>query len=319
MMTIKQIYELGIKNGIAADPRGSSGVKKYLARVKREFDGLSADDKKYFDVERLKNPYSDSHFHNGDINKSVKRILAGIDIDEGEILLASQLNERGKKIDLVLGHHPIGKSLADLHAVMDMVVEVYEKYGVPVHMAEKIMDGRIKEVSRGVHPSNHYQIIDMARVLGINLMNTHTMTDNLVDKFLRAYIGKKKPETVGDLLKILCEIPEYAEGRRRGFGPKIFAGSPGNHLGKFMVEMTGGTSTSNDIYEQLSHAGISTIIGMHMKEEANKKAGEYHMNVVIAGHISSDSLGMNLFLDELEKKGIEIMTCGGLIRVKRNK
>ncbi|MBI5254811.1 hypothetical protein HY932_03485, partial [Candidatus Falkowbacteria bacterium] len=53
------------------------------------------------------------------------------------------------------------------------------------------------------------------------------------------------------------------------------------------------------------------------KDDARDKANEYHMNVVIAGHISSDSLGMNLFLDELEKKGIEIVPCSGLIRVSR--
>jgi len=28
-------------------------------------------------------------------------------------------------------------------------------------------------------------------------------------------------------------------------------------------------------------------------------------------------LGMNIFLDELEKKGIEIVPCSGLIRVSR--
>jgi hypothetical protein len=54
-----------------------------------------------------------------------------------------------------------------------------------------------------------------------------------------------------------------------------------------------------------------------MKDDARDKASEFHMNVVIAGHISSDSLGMNLFLDELEKKGVEIVPCSGLIRVKR--
>jgi polysaccharide deacetylase 2 family uncharacterized protein YibQ len=43
------------------------------------------------------------------------------------------------------------------------------------------------------------------------------------------------------------------------------------------------------------------------------------MNIVIAGHMSSDSLGMNLWLDELEKRGIEIVPCGGLIRVSRVK
>jgi len=40
--------------------------------------------------------------------------------------------------------------------------------------------------------------------------------------------------------------------------------------------------------------------------------------VVIAGHMSSDSLGVNLFLDQLEKQGIEIVFCSGLIRVSRN-
>jgi len=35
--------------------------------------------------------------------------------------------------------------------------------------------------------------------------------------------------------------------------------------------------------------------------------------------MSSDSIGMNLFLDELEKKGIEIIPCSGMIRVSRNK
>ena len=56
-----------------------------------------------------------------------------------------------------------------------------------------------------------------------------------------------------------------------------------------------------------------------MRDDSREKANEYHMNVLIAGHMSSDSLGMNLYLDELEKKGIEIVPCGGLIRVSRTK
>jgi hypothetical protein len=56
---------------------------------------------------------------------------------------------------------------------------------------------------------------------------------------------------------------------------------------------------------------------MHLSEEGKKEAEAANVNVVIAGHISSDSLGMNLFLDELEKQGIEIIPCSGLIRVSR--
>jgi len=56
---------------------------------------------------------------------------------------------------------------------------------------------------------------------------------------------------------------------------------------------------------------------MHQSEEHKKEAESANINVVVAGHISSDSLGVNLFLDELEKQGVEIIPCGGLIRIKR--
>ena len=319
MLTLKQIFDLGIKLGMQSDPRGQKSVQKYLARAKKEYEEMKPDDKKYFDEEKLVNPYDDCRIHAGDLKAPVKRVLAGIDVGPGEILLATQLNERGKKIDAVIGHHPVGGSLAVLHGVMDMIVEVYENLGVPVHIAERVMEERIKEVGRGVHPINHYQIIDTARIMGVNLMNMHTPTDNLVTKFLEDFLRKKKPETVGDVVKVLMEIPEYQEARKRGAGPSLFTGSPKNKVGRFIVEMTGGTNPSSKVYQELSRAGISTIVGMHMRDDARDKATEHHMNVLIAGHMSSDSLGMNLFLDQLEKKGIEVVPCSGLIRVSRNK
>lgn len=320
MLTLKEMYDLGIKLGTAADPRGANGVKKYLERVKKEFAGLKPDDKKYFEEDRLTNPYYfDTRMHVGNHKDSVKRILAGIDAGVGEILLATQLNERGQKIDAVVAHHPMGGSLATLHGIMDMVVEVYEELGVPVHLAEKYMEERITEVGRNVHPINHYQIIDTARILGVNFMNMHTPTDNLVHVFLGEFLAKKKPETVGDIMDALMEIPEYQEARRRGNGPVIFSGSPKNKVGKYILEMTGGTEPASKMYTELSRVGISTVVGMHMQKDQRDKATESSLNVVVAGHMSSDSLGMNLYLDELEKKGMEIIPCGGLIRVSRVK
>jgi putative NIF3 family GTP cyclohydrolase 1 type 2 len=319
MLTLKQAYDLGIKLGMAADPRGPKSVAKYLERTKKEYNELKPEDKKYFDEERLVNPYEDCGIHCGDLKTPIKRVLAGIDIGAAEILLATQLNERGKKIDAVIGHHPIGGALASLHAVMDMIAEMYENLGVPVHVAERLMEERIREVGRGVHPANHYQIVDAAKVLGVNVMNMHTPTDNLVTKFLENFLAKKKPETVGEVMKALMELPEYQEARKRGAGPNLFAGSPKNKVGKLFVEMTGGTNPSSKVYQELSRAGISTLVGMHMRDDSREKANEYHMNVLIAGHMSSDSLGMNLYLDELEKKGVEIIPCGGLIRVSRAK
>jgi hypothetical protein len=316
-MNIKQVFELGVKMGITADPRGEVKVKKYLERTKKEYEEMKDKDKEYFDEDSLVNPYADSKIHFADQNKEVKRVLAGIDIGSAEILLASQLSERGKEIDVVIAHHPIGQSLADLHGVMDMAVEIYEANGVPVHTAEKLMEERIKEVGRGVHPANHYRVVDMARLLNVNFINTHTITDNLVNNFLTDFLAEKKPELIKDLVDALLEIPEYKQAKKQSAGPKLFSGGPNHRVGKILLEMTGGTSPSEKVYQAFSQAGISTIVGMHLNEVSNKKASANNMNVVIAGHIASDSLGMNLFLDELEKQGIEVITCGGLMRIKR--
>ena len=59
--------------------------------------------------------------------------------------------------------------------------------------------------------------------------------------------------------------------------------------------------------------------GFFVSPKHKKEAETSNLNVVIAGHMSSDSLGMNLFLDELEKRGIEIIPCSGLIRISRMK
>src|SRR3989339_918421 len=317
MMDIRQIFSLAVDLGIGADPRGRAGVKEYLTRVKKDYEELKPKDKSYFNLELLANPYPDSHIHCGNEKQVVHRVLAGIDIGASEIIVASQLGERGRAVDLVIAHHQVGYGLASLHAVMDLQIEMFTQAGLPIHVAEKIMEERIKEVGRSVHPVNHDRVVDIARLLKVNFMNAHTLTDNLVNDFLHKFLHKRQPKTVGDLVDVLLEIPEYQEARKRGAGPTIIAGSPRSCLGRYLVEMTGGTNPSDKIYKELSAHGVSTIIGMHMKDGARDRANEHFLNVVIAGHMASDSLGMNLFLDVLEKRGIEVLPCSGLIRIKR--
>ena len=78
-----------------------------------------------------------------------------------------------------------------------------------------------------------------------------------------------------------------------------------------------GTEGTPLLYEKIAQAGVGTVIGMHISEEHKKQAQSANINIVIAGHMSSDSLGMNLLLDELQKQGIEIVACSGFTRVSR--
>ncbi len=314
-MTTQQIYDLAVKLGIKADLRGEQQVKKYLARYKKNYDESSAKAKEEFDKEKLTNPYSDTRVLIDLKKKNIKKIMVGVDMEGPELLLADKLG-----VDLVIAHHPEGKALADLHSVMDLQAQVLADYGVPINIAESVIKPRIAEVSRGISPINHNRAVDMAKILGLDFMCVHTPADNLGANFLVKKLSQKKPETVGEVVEMLKEIPEFKAAMQYNAGPRIFVGSPEASCGKITVtEFTGGTSGSKEIYEKMAQAGIGTVIGMHMGEEHRKEAEKYHINVVIAGHMASDSLGLNLFLDELETKGLEIIPLSGLIRIKRKK
>jgi hypothetical protein len=319
MMTLGEIYKTGLEMAIAADPRGAEGVKRLLKRKKSEFEDLPASKKAEYDPEDLNNPYTDSRILLGDESLQVDKVLAGIDITSAEVVLADQLNTKGEGIDLLISHHPVGAPYAALHEVMDVQADLMAKYGVPINIGEGLMRERISEVQRMFSPRNHNQTVDAARLLKLSLMCTHTITDNLVYDFMEKLFKKKAPDTVGDVMKILREIPEYKEAIKGKAGPIVFAGDERNRAGIVApLEITGGTEGSHEIYEKLAIAGVGTIVGMHASEEHRKESMKYHMNLVIAGHMSSDSLGMNLFLDELEKHGVGVLACSGLIRVRRS-
>ncbi len=315
-MKIQDIYNLMIKMGVESDFRGKEGVQKLLDNKKKKFEGLSQKGKDEFDKDALENPYLDSGVYNISEDTEIKKVLVGIDIGPEEILIAKELGD----VDLVIAHHPIGKGLAQLADVMHLQADVYNYYGVPINVAEGLMRERISEVARGVNSSNHQRTVDAARLMKVSLMNSHTPCDNLAAKFLKNLIEGKKPETVGEIIDILKEIPEYKEAMKIGVGPKIFAGASDNRCGKIaMSEITGGTEGSPKLYEKMAQAGIGTSIAMHISEEHKKEAEAAQVNIVVAGHISSDSLGVNLLMDELEKQGIEIVPCSGFTRFSRVK
>lgn len=322
-MKLRELYELIVRKGIEFDPRGRDTVKKVLAGARKEYSKLSAADKKAFDREAFINPYADTRILYGDPNKEIKKIIIGIDMEVGELLLADRLNAKsasggGEKIDLVMAHHPEGRALAGLYEVMHIQTDILSKVGVSVKAAEGLMKERIDEVERALLPANHSRSVDVARLLGIPFMCCHTPADNCVTTYLTKLMEQKKSKAAGDVVNILKGIPEYREAMAQKAGPRLICGEKTAKAGKVLVDMTGGTEGSKNIFARLSQAGIGTIVCMHLSEEHFKRAKAEYLNVIIAGHIASDTVGLNLMLDEIEKKGkIDIVGCSGFKRIKR--
>ena len=316
-MQIQELYDLAVEMGMKADPRGAAHVKKHLEKLKKEFKETPPKKKKFFDPETLTNPYSDTRVLFGDLKKEVKTVMAGIDAQAAEILIADRLSQKNKQIDMVISHHPTGHALASLHEVMDLQIDMYRDAGVPENVAQALFEERMSTVKRGIGPLNHAQAVDAARLLEVPLMAIHTVWDNLGNDFMHKYIAKKKFETVGELLEYINEIPEFTEAIKGKSGPSIVSGNEKSRLGKIAISFTGGTNPSKQLYMELAKAGVGTIVEMHVPEDAILELRKLHINIIDCGHMAADSIGANIYLDVLEKKGIDVIPCSGLIRVKR--
>ncbi len=300
------------------DPRSKAEIKKALSEVRKAYNKLPARRKKAFDKERLRHPYDDTRMLCGDPSRDIKTVMVGIDMEVGELLLADRLNERGRGVDLVMAHHPEGRALAGFYNVMNMQVDILKKLGVSYDVGKDLLGERISEVARSISAVNHMRSVDAAKLLDIPYMCAHTVADNCVTRYLQKMMDEKKPRTLNNVIEILDAVPEYRAALNKNAGPYIMIGKEKDKAGKIAVDMTGGTEGSRRIFSRLSQAGVNTIIGMHLSEQHFNSAKKEHINVVIAGHISSDSIGLNLLLDELcRKETLEIIPCSGFIRVER--
>lgn len=316
-MDLGQIYDLAVAMGIQADLRDKTEIDRVLKKAKKAYDKLDEGEKPFFDLERLSNPFDDTRIMAGGRDREIRELVTGIDMETQEVLLADRLNERGHKIDLILTHHPEGPALAGLDGVMYLQADGWAKYGVPINVGDALISERASEVRRRLMPINHMRAIMAADALGFAFMSCHTPADNQVTKFLSGQMAAAEPKTLDDVVKCLRAVPEYTEAAKNGAGPEIIVGTPERRAGNVIVDMTGGTEGPVEAFERLADAGVGTIVGMHFSEDIRKKADEKKMNLVVAGHIASDAIGMNLILDRIEAQGVTVTTCSGLLRVKR--
>lgn len=318
-MKLKQIQDLFVKEAIEADPRGIDAVEQDLLKRKQDYEALADGKKEFFDIESLTNPYYDSRILYGDENTEVKTVMAGIDMETPELLLAKQLINSGKKIDLVIAHHPEGYAYSTFHSVIEMQTDILHKQGIPVNITEKLISSRIREVKRSVMPQNNERVSDAAKLLDIPFMTAHSVADNHVASFLQKEIEALAPRYLKDIIAFLNKQPEYRHSASIGIAPTVLVGADDSRCGKVFVDMTGGTEGPVGSLEKLAGAGIGTIVCMHLSPKAVKEAEKQNLNIILAGHISSDNLGLNLLFDKLEKKlgAVDFVESSGFRRFRR--
>lgn len=240
--------------------------------------------------------------------KKIRKILFGVDAGVPELMLAKQM-----RLDAVISHHPQGGSaILDFHKVFERHVEQMVEAGVPKKEAEQAVRRKRESLEVENHTRNYDHNVSVARLLKMPYMNIHAPLDEIgrqqMTKQVKLEIQKNPAATVGDVVASLQKLSEFKKAQTP---IRIRLGRASNKAGKVIVSHAAGTNGGYDVAKAYFKHGVGTLIYIHISSaDLERLRADGMENLVITGHISSDSVGINPFLQELEKRGISVTRIG---------
>lgn len=243
----------------------------------------------------------------------IKKVLVGVDLDSTEVLLAKELG-----CDAVISHHPYaGSAVTEFHKVMLRQIDRMVHFGVPINKAQKVLRKRMAQVELNHHSGNPDRASSAARLLGLGYMNIHMpadiITEGFVQNYLEGWFNDRPKGTLKELLDALNALPEYGASLVK---PVIRVGGEQDYAGRIAVLMAGGTGGGAEVFKAYFEAGVGTIVCMHLAEDVKKAVEEQNIgNVVVAGHMPSDSIGINRLIRLWREAGLEVVPCSGVVTV----
>ena len=97
----------------------------------------------------------------------------------------------------------------------------------------------------------------------------------------------------------------------------VRVGRPENEIGRVVVSHACGTNGGYPVAKAYFDHGIDTVIYIHcIGPDSRRLQQEFqakNKNLIITGHIASDSLGINPFISELERRGLRVTRASGVV------
>jgi hypothetical protein len=239
----------------------------------------------------------------------IQRILFGIDVGPAELWAAKQLG-----YDAAVAHHPTG-CLPTSDSVCLRHVGQMVSMGVPQNAAERIAKEMASRFRRWAMVPNYDREPSFARLVGMPFMNIHSPLDEIgrqrIQVEIDACLSVRLDTTLAGLVEHLKELPEYQAAATE---PMVVLGDPDAPAGRTILSHAaldnGGFAVADAFFEY----GTDTVIYIHLDEpELQRLKKTDRGQLIVLGHLASDSVGINPFLDALEERGIEVTRIGGVI------
>jgi putative NIF3 family GTP cyclohydrolase 1 type 2 len=264
------------------------------------------------DLSGLRDVPADSGVHvRGD---TVRRVFATIDCDVADLLMARVL-----RCDTILTHHPQGPAMLNGWKLIPLQIEQMMECGVPAARAEAAIQRRMQSVELNSHAQNYGRVVQAAQLMNVSLLNVHLPCDVITRRLLVEKMAAfNTPESRATVAEVVAALQEFPEQKQAATEPRVRLGSPERLAGRVAVAMAGYTNGGVEVLKAYFDAGVGTVLMMHFSESDLREAREQRLagNLIVTGHMASDSIGINVYLDELEQRGLEVVRAGGIIAAR---
>jgi putative NIF3 family GTP cyclohydrolase 1 type 2 len=264
------------------------------------------------DMAGLSEVPGDSAVHHA--GRGIRRLLVGIDLRAPELALAKSLG-----VDAVLTHHPVGVATLNFHTVLQRHVDQMIAAGVPAEAARAAIDETA--AARRVLDSmtNYDHDPSIARLLDMPYLNIHTPLDEIGRRRLADAAATVPAErTVGDLVRRFVET--FEEFRAAATRVEVLVGKETHRLGRVVVSHAAGTNGGYSVGKAYFEHGVDTLVYIHCRpDDARRLEAEFGETkaLVVTGHIASDSVGINPYVDRLRDEGLDVTTASGVLPDRR--
>ncbi len=182
--------------------------------------------------------------------------------------------------------------------------------------AEAAIQRRMQTVELNSHARNYARVVQAAQLLNLAFLNVHLPCDVIGRRLIAERMAPfTRPESRATVAEVIAALQEFPEQKQAATEPKVRLGAPDRLAGRVAVAMAGYTNGGVDVLRAYFDAGVGTVLMMHFPEADLREAREQKLagNLVVTGHMASDSIGINVFLDELERCGLEVVRAGGIL------
>ena len=313
-MKLDRIFRKMIEVGRKADWRDEATFEAQLADRRREYETLAGTAKRFYDTERLWNPFGCSRICSGDPEMDVREMAVGINCTLESILYVERLRDRGRRIDAYLSHHGIPPAGTIYEDINNTHYHVLVEYGVPAETARRIVDVAI----RGYHLRMAGEPFGFERYTDMALFNVHNPMDNLFALRASQLFARKKPGTVSEVIDLLLTFEEFAISARAGVPPKLAVGNLKAPAGHIYIDALGGICLNDEELPALLATGnVQTVIRLTYNS-CIRICREAGVNLILMPHNAHDNLGINLMLDQVTaEEEIDIIPLDLFYRVAR--